>query len=126
MRSFKRNMLVIDDDRAILHSFSRILEKNGYSVAIAETGKEAEEKLGKQGYVATLVDVKLPDMDGVDLLPFMQEVSPKMVKIVMTGTPSPDYARRAANNGADAFLSKPIEPGFLLSILKRKLEERDA
>jgi DNA-binding NtrC family response regulator len=120
----KRNMLVIDDDRAILKVFSRIFEKNGYAVAVAETGKEAEEKIGKQNYDATLVDIRLPDMNGVDLLPIMQEISPKMVKIVMTGQTNADYANRATQNGADAFLSKPVEPNVLLNILQKKLEEK--
>ncbi len=124
MKENKRNMLVIDDDRAILKVFSRIFEKNGYAVAVAETGKEAEEKIGKQNYDATLVDIRLPDMNGVDLLPIMQEISPKMVKIVMTGQTNPDYANRATQNGADAFLSKPVEPNVLLNILQKKLEEK--
>jgi DNA-binding NtrC family response regulator len=91
-------MLVIDDDRAILRSFSRIFEKKGYFVSTAETGREAQEKLSKQTYDATLVDIKLSDMNGADLLPFMQEVAPNMVKIVISGLPSVEIAYQAAVN----------------------------
>ena len=115
----KRTMLVIDDDRAILRSFSRIFEKKGYFVS-----KEAQEKLSKQTYDATLVDIKLSDMNGADLLPFMREIAPNMVKIVISGLPSFEIAYQAAVNGADAFLSKPVHPEILFEVLDRKLKEK--
>jgi|WetSurMetagenome_2_1015567.scaffolds.fasta_scaffold1072485_1 DNA-binding NtrC family response regulator len=120
----KRTMLVIDDDRAILRSFSRIFEKKGYFVSTAETGKEAQEKLSKQTYDATLVDIKLSDMNGADLLPFMREIAPNMVKIVISGLPSVEIAYQAAVNGADAFLSKPVHPEILFEVLDKKLKEK--
>ena len=104
--------------------FSRIFERKGYFVATAETGKEAEEKLSKHDYDATLVDVRLPDMNGADLWPLMQEIAPKMVKIGITGLPTAESACQAAKNGADAFLSKPVEPEILLNVLEIKLKEK--
>ncbi|MCW4019032.1 MAG: response regulator [Candidatus Bathyarchaeota archaeon] len=59
-------ILVVDDDRTILNVFSRIFERNGYSVTGAESAKEAEEKLGNQDYDAVLVDVRLSGMNRVD------------------------------------------------------------
>ena len=120
----KRSMLVVDDDKAILNVFSRIFERNGYVVATAESGKEAEEKLKKQNYDAALVDIRLPDMNGVDLLPEMQEKAPKMVKIVITSALGNENVSKAAKTAADAFLSKPVEPGILLKVLEAKLEEK--
>jgi DNA-binding NtrC family response regulator len=120
----KRTMLVIDDDRAILRSFSRIFEKRGYFVSTAETGREAQEKLAKHYYDATLVDIRLPDINGADLLLHMQEIAPNMVKIVVTGSPATDTAHQAAKNGADAFLSKPVQPEILIDVLESKLRER--
>ncbi len=121
----KRTTLLIDDDKAILKVFRRIFEKNGYAVATAETGKEAEEKLEQNEYDATLVDLRLPDMNGTDLLPVMQEIAPKMVKIVITGLPQLDTSCRIAEQEADAFLSKPVEPELLLKVLDRKLKEKN-
>ena len=119
----KRTMLVVDDDRAILKVFSRIFEKNGYSVATAETGREAAEKLETHNYDAALLDLRLPDMSGADLLPRMREISPKMVKIIITGMPE-DNSDEVERSGADAFLSKPVEPEFLLNVLDIKLREK--
>lgn len=120
----KCSMLVIDDDLAILKSFKRILERNGYEVATAQTGKEAKAKLEKQGYDATLIDLKLPDMSGLDLLPRMEEKDPQMVKIVITGASRSDDDCQTAKRRADFFLSKPVQPETLLNVLKVKLKER--
>jgi DNA-binding NtrC family response regulator len=119
-------MLVIDDDRAILKVFTRIFEKRGYSVSTAETGREAEKKLAEKNYDATLLDIRLPDMDGTDLLPLMQEIAPNMVKIVITGLAEAENYHEAGRKGADVFLSKPVEPEILLDVLDRKLKEKKA
>ncbi len=118
-------MLIVDDDRAILRVFRRIFEKNGYTVAIAETGKEAKEKLRKQNFDATLVDLRLPDMDGSDLLLQMQAVAPHMVKIVLTGSPLIGETGHVEEKGADALLSKPVSTEVLLSLLDSKLREKN-
>jgi two-component system nitrogen regulation response regulator GlnG len=117
-------MLLVDDDRAILRVFSKIFEKKGYAVAVAETGREAEEKLEKRGFDATVLDLRLPDMNGVDLLPLMHELAPEMVKVVLTGLPLSDNYCEVAKVGADALLSKPVDPGFLLDVLEQKLREK--
>jgi two-component system response regulator HydG len=126
IHSFKRNMLIIDDDKAILRVFRRIFERNGYAVVTAETGKEAKEKLRNQGFDATLVDLRLPDMDGFDLLPHMQAVAPLMVKIVLTGSPLLRQNGEVEGKWADALLSKPVSPEVLLSLLDCKLKEKNA
>ncbi|MBE3116374.1 response regulator, partial [Candidatus Bathyarchaeota archaeon] len=61
-------MLIIDDDESILRTFSRILQKNGFSTDTAETGKEAIEKAQTKPYAVALIDVCLPDMNGTNLL----------------------------------------------------------
>jgi DNA-binding response OmpR family regulator len=72
-----------------------------------------------------LIDVKLPDTDGIDLLQKMQVTRPGMIKIILTGFASMDDGVKALNAGADAYLVKPVEPTELLKILKEKFEERD-
>ena len=64
----KKRIIVIDDDKSILRTFTRILQKNGYEIDVAETGKEALEKSKKKPYDLALIDIRLPDMDGTDLL----------------------------------------------------------
>ncbi len=115
-------ILVIDDDKSILRTLTRILQKAGYEVETAETGKEAKEKAGKTVYDLALVDVRLPDMDGTDLLANLQDISPNTVKIVITGFPSLETGVKALDGGADAYLVKPVRPEELLTLIQEKLK----
>ncbi len=120
----RRSLLVIDDDESILRVFRRIFEKNGYVVFTAQSGKEAEEKLEENCFDATLFDLKLPYMNGTDLLPFMMKTDPDMVKIALTGLPESDIAVEEVKRGVDAFLSKPVKPETLLTVLETELKHR--
>jgi DNA-binding NtrC family response regulator len=117
MESSKKAILIIDDDVNILRTFSRILQKNGYSTDTAGTGKEAIEKAEKQHYAAALIDVCLPDLNGITLTSKLQQLNNKMIKIIITGFPM-----KAPKNEADAFLIKPVKPEKLLDTLKEKLK----
>jgi len=118
----RKNIIIIDDDKSILSMWARIFKGKGYDVDTAETGREAEEKAYK-GYDLALIDVMLPDMDGVELLKRMQKTHPQMKKIVITGFASLDKGVKALDEGADAYLAKPVNPEELLSIVKQKLQE---
>jgi DNA-binding NtrC family response regulator len=119
----KKRILVIDDDKSILRVFTRILQRQGYSTETAETGREALERIGSQSYDLALIDVKLPDEDGIDLLGKIKVSKPNMVNIMITGFASMDNAVRALNVGADAYLVKPVNPEELIRIVKDKLNE---
>jgi CheY-like chemotaxis protein len=69
----RRGLLVVDEDKSILRTLTRVLWKGEYIVETAEIGKEAMEKLGKQCYDVALIDIKLPDFDGTDLLVLRRE-----------------------------------------------------
>jgi DNA-binding response OmpR family regulator len=122
MNKSKKSILVIDDDKSILRTFTRILQKADYRVEVAETGKEAIEKAEKTKYDLALVDVRLPDMDGTDLLIRLQELIPGTVKIVITGFPSLETGVKALDAGADAYLVKPVKPEDLLMLIEEKLK----
>lgn len=117
-------ILVIDDDKSILRTLTRILQKAGYEVETAETGKEAMEKAEQTSYDLALVDVRLPDMDGTDLLTKLQDTTPNTVKIVITGFPSLETGVKALDGGADAYLVKPVRPEELLSLIEEKLKSQ--
>jgi DNA-binding response OmpR family regulator len=118
----KKTILVIDDDKSILRTFTRILTKAGYEIDVAETGKEACEKVEKHKYDLALVDVRLPDIDGTDLLLKMQDSLHDTVKIVITGFPSLEVGVKALDAGADAYLVKPVKPEELLALIDEKLK----
>jgi len=117
-----KTVLVVDDDRSILRTFSRILQRAGYQTETAENGKEALEKIQARNYDIALVDIILGDSNGLDLLPKIEHYSPKTVKIMITGADSYEKRDEACKNGADAYLTKPVNPVALLDIFEEKLK----
>ncbi len=122
----KKRIIVIDDDKSILRTFTRILQKNGYEIEVAETGKEALEKTKSKSHDLALIDIRLPDMDGTDLLVKMQQMNPKAIKIMITGFPSLETGVKALDEGADAFLVKPVKPEELLALIEEKFKAKGA
>ena len=121
MKQTCKSVLVIDDDRAILRTFSRILQKAGYSTETADSGKEALEKIQTQTYAIALIDMILGDSNGLDLLSKIEKRSPKTMKIMITGADSEEKRSEACKNGADAYLTKPVNPETLLAVFTKKL-----
>jgi len=117
-----RKILVIDDDKSILNIFTRILQKQGYSIDTAETGQEALEKLLTRKYDLALIDIKLPDTNGSDLLAKMHITHPNMIKIAITGFPSLEDATKVIDRGAAAYLVKPVKSEELINIIAEKLK----
>jgi two-component system, NtrC family, response regulator HydG len=120
----KKTILVVDDDKSILRTFTRILQKSGYEIETAETGKEAIAKAENRHYDLALVDIRLPDMDGTDLLAKLKKQLQHTVKIMITGFPSLETGVKALDEGADAYLVKPVKPQELLILLEEKLKDR--
>ena len=114
-------ILIVDDDETIRKSITTVLEEKGYLAETAENGRAAIRKSEKAVYNLALIDIRLPDMDGVQLLTSLKETSPKMVKIIITGYPSLQNAVEALNKGADGYIVKPIKMGELLAMIKDHL-----
>ena len=109
-------ILVIDDDKSIRKIFRINLEEEGYVIDLAESGEEALRKVENQRYNLALIDIKLGDMDGTDLLKSFQENAPQMKKIIVTGFPSLQNAIKALNKGADAYILKPVKKQFSYTV----------
>jgi DNA-binding NtrC family response regulator len=115
-------ILVIDDDENIRLTLAAILKDEGYFVDVAMTGKEAIQKSETTVYNLALIDIRLPDMEGTDLLGRMKEAVPKMRKVIVTGYPSVQNAIGALNKQADAYILKPVEIDKLLNTIKAQLQ----
>jgi DNA-binding NtrC family response regulator len=118
-------ILVVDDDETIRTTMKAILEDEGYIVDLAGTGKEAIQKTQDRTYNIALLDIRLPDMEGIELLKLMKESVPRTRKIMVTGYPSMQNAISALNKNADGYMLKPVDVEKLLSTVKEQLEAQE-
>jgi DNA-binding NtrC family response regulator len=117
-------VLIIDDDENIRKVLETILTDEGYIVESADTAAKGIEKSEKTFFNIALVDVRLPDMEGIDLLPKLRETKPKMRKIIVTGYPTLQNAITAVNNGANAYVMKPFDVEKILKTIKDQLQKQ--
>ena len=117
-------ILVVDDDESIRKTITAILEEKGYAVDTAENGKEAMEKTKVKFYNLALVDIRLPDVEGTKLLAEMEDTTPEMAKIIVTGYPSLQNVITAVNRGADGYLLKPVNIDSLLQTIEEHLKKQ--
>ena len=120
----QNHILVVDDDESFLSMIARILQLEGYRVETARTGKEAIEKSNSNSYNLALIDLRLPDMDGSDLLTAMRETTPRMIKIMLTGYGLAGGGGEEVRKHADGYLVKPVEIEDLLRTIKMHLEKQ--
>src|SRR5215467_6905456 len=120
----KSAILLVDDDKAILASFRDILESRGYEVDTAQTGREAVDKSIAKVYNLAIIDMKLPDMEGTELLARFHSSHPRPKKIVVTGYPTMENAVLSVNLHADAYLVKPVQPDEFLRVVDEKIREK--
>ncbi len=117
-------VLIVDDDTSVLRTFSKLLQKAGYATETTETGKEAIEKISKRFYDVVLIDFRLPDMDGTNILEKTGNHLLNSVKIIITGFASLDLGTKALDLGIDAYVVKPVSPSDLLSLISEKLKSK--
>jgi len=117
-------ILVVDDDDALRESIVSILESEGYVLDVAKSGFEAEIKLRNKIYNLVLLDIRLPDITGIELLAKINKFTPRTKKIVLTGFPDTETAIKSVNEKADAYLVKPFDPDALLEVIAENLENQ--
>jgi len=122
--SHETHVLVIDDDRRTRETLSDVLRLKGYAVETAGLGQEGLKKLSTRPFDAAIVDIKLPDISGTDLLHSMKEASPEIEVILITAFASLNSAIQNINGDAFAYITKPFEMNHLLVTLNKALEKR--
>jgi len=119
-----RRVLIADDEESIRHVLTELLEERGYEVRAVIDGEEAMRELSARDYDALVTDVRMPKMNGLDLVRAAQTASPETTIIVMSAYGSHDLAIEAMKAGAYDYLGKPFRPDEVLLVL-RKAEERE-
>ncbi|MCH7794657.1 MAG: response regulator [Proteobacteria bacterium] len=112
-------ILIVDDDRDFLSALRDLLEPEGYEVATASEPESARRIAAEFRPDIALLDVKLGPAKGIELIPVLKERLPDIACVVMTAFAATENAVQAMRNGADDFLSKPINPADLMRVLNR-------
>jgi DNA-binding NtrC family response regulator len=117
-------IIVVDDDENIRKVLTAILEDEGYIVEQAATARAALQMTERKVYNLALIDIRLPDMEGIELLSKIKPTTPKMRKIVVTGFPTMQNAVEAVNRNADAYVLKPFNVKKVLELIGQQLDKQ--
>ena len=118
----KSNILLVDDEPATQFGFTRYLTKAGYDIRCVSTLAEAREETSNKRYDAILLDLKLPDGNGLDWVVELRQTQPTMAIVIITGHGDVPAAVEAMRRGADQFLTKPVNMKDLEVFLRKGLE----
>ncbi|UCE20955.1 MAG: response regulator [Candidatus Aminicenantes bacterium] len=121
----RSSILVIDDDESMRDSCAQILTKDGYQAEIANDGYSGLEQIKEKKPDLVLIDLKMPGINGLEVLEKTREIDPNIITVVITGYATVESAVEAMKIGAYDFLPKPFTPDELRIIIKRGLEKRN-
>jgi len=117
-------ILVVDDEEIVVKSCMRILGTDAYEVESAQSGIEALRKIEESSFDVLILDIMMPQMDGLEVLQRVKETHPDIDVIMVTGLSQIDTAVRSMKLGAFDYLPKPFDPDELKHVVERALERR--
>jgi two-component system response regulator PilR (NtrC family) len=118
------NILIVDDEQSYRQLLTLVFESDGHTVQTATNGREALSIVQADGVDVIISDVKMPDMDGIEMLRGVRETQPDLGVVLMTAFASVETAREAFKLGADDFIQKPFDVEELKLIVKKTLEKQ--
>jgi two-component system response regulator HydG len=113
----KPTILVVDDNQDLLETFAMILKRRGYRVQTATDGSSAVNKFKEQNFDITLMDIVMPEMNGVDAFKKIKEIQPKAPIILMTAYSDEELIQNAKNEGVCQIIHKPIHIDQLIELI---------
>jgi DNA-binding NtrC family response regulator len=122
---FNPRILVVDDETIVCESCQRILEEEGYEVECAYGGKEAFEKVKADPFDIVITDLKMPGIDGMEVLRTLRKDYPDVVVVMITGFSTVETAVEAMKLGAFDYIPKPFTPDEVSVVVKKALEKRN-
>jgi len=122
MKTENHRVLIIDDERPVLMTLEALLKRHGYQVETAPTATQGLKVLKSKSPTLVLLDLRLPDADGLEMLERIKSELPKVQVIILTAHDSLHNAIESIKRGAYHFISKPYAPEELLSLVEKALE----
>ncbi|HEY4643619.1 MAG TPA: sigma-54 dependent transcriptional regulator [Bacteroidota bacterium] len=120
-----KSVLVVDDEKSVRDSLKMILEYKHYDVHFAEDGAKALAKVEKNGYDVILLDIKMPGIDGLEVLEVLKEKHSEIPVIIISGHGTIETAVEATKRGAFDFLPKPLDRDKVLVTIRNAMEQRN-
>ncbi len=124
MKTENHRVLIIDDERPVLMTLEALLKRHGYQVETAPTAAQGLKVLKSKSPTLVLLDLRLPDADGLEMLERIKSELPKVQVIILTAHDSLHNAIESIKRGAYHFISKPYAPEELLSLVEKALEKQ--
>jgi two-component system NtrC family response regulator len=118
------SVLVIDDESVICDACELVLSEKGHAVTMSNTGRDGLNAIRQGRYDIVLLDMKLPDIDGMEILKTVQQEKPGLRIIVMTGYSSISNAVDAIKQGADNYLAKPFTEDELIEAVEKACRDK--
>jgi len=126
MNEYIPKILVVDDEKRIRNSCHTVLTGEGYAVSCAESGSQGLQMIGHEHFDILLLDLMMPQMSGLDILPDIKEDHPDTVVIVITGYSTVEHSIEAMKAGAFDFIPKPFSPKKLKVVVSKAIEHMRA
>jgi DNA-binding NtrC family response regulator len=117
-------ILVVDDEDIVRTSCNRTLSPEGYEVRLAKNGAEGLKMASEERFDLVLTDLKMPDMDGIEVLRIIKEQWPETAVIIVTGYQTVDTAVKAIKLGAYDYIEKPFTPDALITAVREALTNK--
>lgn len=117
----EKKILVVDDESAVCSLLRDLLVKKGYNVVTALSGEEALEAFKKERPILTLLDIRLPGMDGIITLERIREMDKDACVIMLTGLEDEESIKKAKRLGADGYITKPLVSEYFEKIILEKI-----
>ena len=121
----QKSILVADDDASIRSLLKQLLTDEGYSITEAATGTEVVAQVGESSPDLVIMDVRMPELDGIEALPKVRQASPKTAVLIMTAFGSSNAAIKAMELGAFDYITKPFELDKISHTVKRAFDYQD-
>jgi two-component system response regulator PilR (NtrC family) len=119
------NLLIVDDEQSYRQLLNLVFQGDGHNIRTAMNGRDALRQLETESADVIITDVKMPDMDGIELLRSVREFLPDIGVILMTAFATVETAREAFKLGADDFIQKPFDVEELKVIVRKALEKQE-
>ncbi len=114
-------ILVVDDENIVLDSCRKVLVSEGYDVCLVPSADKAIAAMEDDGFNLLLVDVMMPEHDGLYLMEEIKKRWPNKPVIVMSGYDTADTIKKAVEKGSDGFINKPFTPDELINMIQKVL-----